>query len=476
MADISPALAAWLNSLQGPAGPQGEPGLDGAVGPVGPEGPQGAQGVPGAAGAYGDPGPVGPRGPSGFDGAVGPVGPQGPAGADGAQGPAGADGAPGVAGPQGPVGPQGPQGDPGPAGPSGSGSSAEWELPLSSFSGSTDDAKLSAAMSYAAAQTYKGATISLDEMRPYLFSQKQPLYSGFSIRGASRPADQLRGGNPTANKVQVRTSGGWFYLNQSQTFSTAFEKLSLDGNSSSRLVDGHASNVLWTSTFRDITMVNGANVLGSTAQRLLLTACTLDGYWNVNNVRDRALVLGGSDSFIQPTTFLLDSPPELLADSGYLLGFEWAEKFHIKGFYITAESHAAISWAGGSNADTAWLESCTIEGRNAGAPAKGALIRVSGGFLDISRCWLSYAMSAPTAVGRTDGGVVHVSGGNVSLDGCSYRRATGVSESTPFVYASGGKVRVRNVRAVGTWSGKPVVRQTVAGLIDADDSVTVVTG
>src|SRR5690606_29835183 len=133
------------------------------------------------------------------------------------------------------------------------GGGTEYDIPLSSFSGGDDDAKLTNAMSYAASLTSKGVTIVLGENKQYTFSTKHPLYSGFSIRGASRPTDQLRSGNPNSNNVRVRPSGGWFYLNQSQTFSCSFQGLMIDGTSSTRLIDGHSSRVLWTSVFRDIT-------------------------------------------------------------------------------------------------------------------------------------------------------------------------------------------------------------------------------
>lgn len=61
-AGFSGDVAAWLESLQGPAGQRG---ATGARGPAGPSGPQG---------------PIGPAGPMGADGAQGPAG---PVGADG---------------------------------------------------------------------------------------------------------------------------------------------------------------------------------------------------------------------------------------------------------------------------------------------------------------------------------------------------------------------------------------------------------
>ncbi|MFD1825863.1 MULTISPECIES: hypothetical protein [Mumia] len=348
------------------------------------------------------------------------------------------------------------------------------ELPLSSFSGVDDDARLAAFMTYAAAQTYKGTTVVLDEDRTYTFNNQQPLYSGFSIRGAIRPGDQNRSGHPSSNLIQVRTTGGWFYLNQAQTFACAFQGLTIDGTASNRLIEGHSSRVLWTSSFRDITSVNAAGVLGSSTQQLLMTACSGDGYWNINNVRNRGLALGGSDCRFNFSMCLLDSPTALLPDTAFLASFEYLSKTNLQNFYVTAEGHSAFSITG--TGDFVSFVDCAIEGRNAGAPCKGSLIRLTGDTrVTVRDTWLAYAMSDPTATGRNDAGFVHATNGSVLLDGCVVEHASGVAESTPILYASGGKHIVRNMRAIG-FTGKPVVKQTTAGLIDADSTVTVVTG
>lgn len=365
-----------------------------------------------------------------------------------------------------------------PAGGGGSGAIGT-EVYFSTLSGASDDAKLASFMSAQSALSMKGTTLVLDEARDYTFTQQQTLYTGFSIRGPFRPQDQARSSLPLGNRVRLRMTGGakgWFKMPTSNVFGVSITNMSIDGDANSRLVEGTSSGVLWTSTFRDISMQNGLAVMGSPSQKLLLTACTIDGFWNVNNVQERAFYIGGSDVYFSPSMFLLDSPPNLLADSQYLFHSDYLEKFTMKNFYITAENHAAILWDGSTaNGETAWIENCIIEGRNATESCYGALLRITGGILDIKSCWLSFAMSNPAGTGRSDGGVVHVTGGDIFIDGCSYKRATGVAESVPFLYVSGGKVRVRNIRGLG-FTGKPVVRQTVTGLIDADDSVTVVTG
>lgn len=344
-----------------------------------------------------------------------------------------------------------------------------WSVPLSSsrFTGTTDDARLTSALTWAAAQTYK-PTIVLDEMRTYTFSQSRNLFSGLSISGPDRPQDQARSSKPIGNQVNLRMNGGWFNLAQAQTFGCAFTNLSLDGNASSRLVAGHASNVLWTSVFRDISCQNAASVLGSSAVKLLNTACTIDGWWNVNNVQDRAFNLGGSDTYFKPSQMLLDSPPDLMVDSGFLLSYSQQAKGELSGLYCTADGHSGILLTGGSTMFTRNV----VEGRNANTPCSGALIRVVGGRHTLRDNFLNYAMTNPAATGRNDAGVIHIESGNVVVDGVQYDRAAAATDTTPLIYAGPtAKVRVSNVLANFT----PTVLKHATATVVTDSSVRVVT-
>lgn len=347
---------------------------------------------------------------------------------------------------------------------------------ISDFAGANDDARLTAAMAYCAAQTYKGITILLDENKNYSFSTKQALYSGFSIMGGLQAHDQDRSGNPQANEISLGMTGGWFFLNQSQTFSCTFEKLTLNGGSGQRLLDGHASNVLWTSLFRDITAVNLGNVLGSVATKLLNTACVLDGFWNINNIQERAWVLGGSDSRLNFSQCLIDSPGDTgqFPNATYLLEYSSQSKTPTSNLYITAEyAHRGILVGSGSSEHVSF-NNCTIEGRNAGSPQNGRLVYVQGtnSRVIMRDCWLGYAMANP----GTDTGVVMATGGTVLMDGCTYERATGVAETVPVFHATAGNHIIRNMMSIGFSAGsKPRVRQTGTATIDADNTVTVVT-
>ena len=354
------------------------------------------------------------------------------------------------------------------------------EVLFSSLPGANDDAKLTSFMSAQSALTMKGKTLVLDEQRDYTFTvADRVLYNGFSIKGPDRPQDQARGSMPLGNRILLRMTGSMFVIPAGNTFGCSFQGLSLDGQPGNRLIGGSEATtggVLWTSVFRDISIQNAGGVLGQAGNKLLLTASTIDGWWNVNNVADIGFYIGGSDCFINPSEMLLDSPTTMLPLANYLFHAASMSNTWISNIYCTAEQHSGLRIEGGSST---FFSRSVWEGRNAGQPCYGSLIRMSAGNAMLRESRLAFAMAAPASqTGHTDVGVINVTGGQLIVDGCTYERATGVAETVPFIYASGTttRVRVRNIMPIGTWTGLPVVRQLTAGLIDADNSVTVVTG
>jgi len=355
-------------------------------------------------------------------------------------------------------------------------------VPLSRFSG-TDDEKLTAAIAFTYAVTnFRGSVIHLDEQRDYTFTQQQDINTGFCLQGPGRPQDQPRSSRPIGNRVLLRMTGGpkgWLRQVAGNVYGIALLNLSIDGDNQSAVFEGNESGVTgvcWTASFRDVSVQNALGVFGTKANKFRVTACEVSGYWNVNNVRERAFQLGGSDFFFSPSVFLLDSPPELLPATEYLGHLSNLSNTWIRSIYCTAEGHSALLLSGGASDESVWIKDTVFEGRNAGQPCPGALIRVTGGQYAIRDCRFAFAMTDPAATGRNDSGVIHQSGGNVWVDGCTYRRATGVGEEVPFLYVSGGKTRVTNIIAQGSWTGKPIVKQAQEGLVEHhDDTVTLIT-
>lgn len=347
---------------------------------------------------------------------------------------------------------------------------------FSEFAGANDDVKLAAFMSYAAAQTYHGITCMFDEVRTYNFTTPVTIYSGFSIAGPGRQVDQGRSSLPIPNKVNLSMSGGWLRLPNGTIFGININGVSFDGSSTARVFEPNSSCVMWTSTFRDISMQNLASFIGSLATNQPCDFVCMDGFWNVNNIRETAWHVGGSDCFFKPTGMNLDSPAANMPVGNYLAMFDAFGVADVSGIYITAEQHSGILIQS-TNAGMLRIHNCVVEGRNAGAPCYGALIRISNGDVQLRDNITHYAMSNPAGSGHTDKGAIHITGGNVQILGCQYRLATGVAESVPYIYVGGGKVRVRDISTSGTWTGKPVVAVSTAGggSADVDNSVTMTT-
>ena len=346
---------------------------------------------------------------------------------------------------------------------------------LDSFSGATDSDKLAAFRTYATAQTYKPTLVIPNRL--VSFTSQFTLYSGFRMVGAiTGHTDQVRSGTPIPNQVNLNIGGnnGWLVQPNGNTFGVYIGGIAFQGNSTTRFLHPNSSAVIWTSVFDSLSFNLFLSVFGSTSTNQAFDATSFTGWWNINNSYDRAITMGGSDnSFWLGARCLLDSP------TGTITGGSTGANTHIKvssmsksnfsGLYITGEKVRPIEIAGGSGQTV--FTGCTFEGRNAGAPSNGAIVKISGD-VTLRDCWTGFGMADTTTAGQGDLGIIHITSGNVLLDGCWYERATGVAEDTPWVYVSGGTVRITNAIPRG-FTGKPIV-SVAGGTVTTDDSVTVV--
>lgn len=359
-----------------------------------------------------------------------------------------------------------------------------WELggayiPLRAFDGANDDAKLTAFMAYAGAQSHKGIVCLLDENKQYSFTSKRNVYDGFTIASAfPTNGDQPRSSQPNAFSVNLSGfSGGWLSANGGTVFGVVVSGLTFNASSSIYLVESSGTPWLWR--LNDIGFQNGSGIFGSSAAVVGVDAVQFTGVWNVNNVVDCAFNIGGSDGALCPTNMVLDSPTTVMPATKYLARFTGLTWYNVSHWYVTAEQHSGLL-VSGSNKGGLFMNQCTWQGRNANAACYGALIRTSAG-LDITQSHLDYAMTSPSSgPNAADGGYVHVaSGGVLNISNCWSKLATGQATTTPIVYVeSGGYAQVRGLVGLDSNGNRytPTVRQAVAGLIDADTSVNVVTG
>lgn len=356
---------------------------------------------------------------------------------------------------------------------------------LEAFPGNTDDEKLTAAITYVKAQTYKPA-IMLMEPRQYNFAVPRDMFPGLKIIGAAGFSNQYRGSLSTPQRVNLNIpNGAWLNMTAGNTFDVEISNLSFYADTSTTsFMAGHSTGVLWTSVIRDCGWSLFKHVLGSPTTKLLITAVLFDGWWNINNSRDVAITIGGSDNVLWVgSNFLLDSPPNLSGSTPYHMWLSYLEKTTVGHLFCTGESGpAAIRITGGTNTAGLILHGGRYEGRNQNQPSYGSIIRQEGGKVTYRDLWLAYAYADPASSPRAnEGGVVSVLGGEAYFDGCSYSRAgaSGVPETVPLVYASGSgtKVRVFNTftgTLGGSWSGLPRVQAVNGATAVVDDTVTVV--
>lgn len=372
---------------------------------------------------------------------------------------------------------------------SGSGSAVYPGVLLESFSGANDDAKLTAAMSYAASQTYKPA-ILLYENRVYNFTQAgRTLYSGFKLQGANY-SEQVRSSNPSPQKIDVDVgTATWLTLPSSGNYyGISMRNLSIEGGSTSVMIETPGSSNLWLSEFHNLGITNFRHVFGKPGTRqFVMTGGHFSGLWNVNNCTDCAFYLAGSDCrFWTDGYCLLDSPRSISSVSGnfnypYHIWFDYQEKSRIGPMFITAEDKpAAMRITGASTQGDLTFRDIHMEGRNADNSSWGSVLRVEGAYaIKFVDCWISYGFSELGSTGRSgEGGVITVmNGARTQFRGCTYSRAgtDGVTESDPWLYVtgSGSRARVSDLEVVhdgGSFTGVPRYATASGGSVINTDS------
>jgi hypothetical protein len=380
------------------------------------------------------------------------------------------------------------------------------QIELDAMAGATDDDKLTNAMNIAKAQDYPPPILL--GPRNYSFSINRDMYDGFSLIGVQGMGNAEKGSRGT-NRTRVTVGGSGIWLNANgglddpyENWDISIRQISFTGNSSKQFM-GSAINgagfsddvVIWCMNLRDCAWSSFKSVLGSQSTKLLINLCLFDGWLSFNNSYTGAIHIGGSDNSLFLGMTNIDSATGYLAPTGsnpsgsigqYHLWFDGMDKTTVGDIYLTAEGGwngirvTGPAYNGGSstNGGPITINSGKLEGRNKTAACNGAVIRVEGGILILRDTWVGFGMINPSASGHSpqDAGVIHQTGGQLLVDGCTYGRATNAAETVPFVYSAGGKTRVSNILTgsqAGAWSGLPRV-DSAGGSVTTDSTVTVI--
>ena len=255
-------------------------------------------------------------------------------------------------------------------------------LRLDDFAGADDDAKLAAALSQIGGETFK-RPVALWDNRVYTFTDPVDLFNGFALIGPPRHGNQPVTTPRYPHEVMI-DCGTQPFLRvpaSGSVFNVHVSNLSFEAVGSTEVWMGYdsggaAGGVLWTANIRDVGFSLFKSVLGTPSDKLLLTACTFNGFWNINNSYDVAITIGGSDNNLWTDGCLLDSDTAFTFTGNvpYHLHCDYLEKTNIGPMYITAEANPATVRIDGNDSTGGLIFTGTrMEGRNAGLPPMAPL-------------------------------------------------------------------------------------------------------
>ncbi|MBX6769822.1 MAG: hypothetical protein IRY90_22155, partial [Actinomadura rubrobrunea] len=248
-------------------------------------------------------------------------------------------------------------------------------VPLDGFSGSDDDAKLRAALSYAAAQTRPPAIVLAN--RAHRFDGgPYPYYDGLRLVGS---LGTLEREFASAGPQCVATVGGSALFSVPRDgvrnmFITGVQFRAASGrvHFQTPLTDFAKGPIVQDADFRGLAWVGFKTVMHARHLR-----CSIERVY-VNNGTDTQFKLAGSDNyyFVEGKSFM---SARALKASMFYLWFTHMSRTQVGPIYITPEVATAVRIDGsyGDLVFTGTLFDCT--GRSASTACQGAAVLITGG-------------------------------------------------------------------------------------------------
>lgn len=382
---------------------------------------------------------------------------------------------------------------------------------LDEYTDTGDNAKLAAAIADQAAAPF-GPPIKLTS-RTHTFTN--PLGEppdGFTLTGSSFGIQSSASSN-RANSVTMNTGATpWITTGVDPfTFNTHIQNIFFTSSDhTTQFLRSPVNQAIWAASLRDLSFQGFAGVLGNSTESCRVDLIELGGSWSVLTCWDTPFNMAGSDCRALWTNGWLnigsgDQGPSAGHGGGlYLMKFNLA-KCVAGNIYVSADNGwRGMQFTGSASSGYGMImRDSVIEGRNVtntalnGTACDGNLIKITGGQISLRDNVVGFGMANPSA---GEHGLIEISGTDteVFINGLfayTHSSATNVTGNglgngvgCPIVYVSGTpgqvKVRIRNVAASernggAAWGAqKPVVQQTVAGLVvDSDpDEIDLRTG
>lgn len=363
---------------------------------------------------------------------------------------------------------------------------------LDSFAGTTDDDKLTAALTWQQGTAGKPAVRLAG--RVHNFNQTRTVYSGLKIIGTEAgPQNHERSGDLVPTKILLGSSvssgaNSWWVVNSGDVYDIYMSNFAVGGNQGSSVhqfmdcfYDGSTNfNNMYACQFHALSFNFMRGVFGRKDRKCAITQVQFTGHWMANNLWDTQFHLGGADCNLWMAGYINIGPSSqavqtgTYADNDYQMRFDSLTKTNVGYIFMTALNGWRGMWISGNNGHGLRFFGGTYEGMNATYPAPGTVIRIDGGSGAFFSPSIGQAMRSPDAAEK---GYIQVSAGEWSFYSPSFYK-NGTSESIPFIYTSGGRVLVEGAGrhehgTTDVWTTRPkyqFVSPVVAGPSDGENT------
>jgi len=388
-------------------------------------------------------------------------------------------------------------------------------VPLSSFTGSTPEAKLTAAMTALTGQSPRHSTLLIDSEGP--FATTRTAYQGQHFMGAAGIGPhnmEIAGGNgllvPQMITLNVGNGLSSWMSNTTTLNSVSFKEFAFKaGNSTAQFWNSSGGNGFYPARFMDCSFYGFYGVFGNLTTKALLTQVTTGGHMTILGSTSTPIHIGGSDNKfraflnIQGNGKSVNGVSSGVAGAGrFLEWYDGVQKTGVSDHYDTCVN----GWRGirvsGSLSSSSGLVFNNMEIEGAGAagsdpgPNVGCAVLIDGSSVTTGPgttwrdIWIKECMTGTTVSGTANNtypvtnaqtsiserGIFHITGGVTVIDGIRYAPGTNtgtVTGSTPFgytgttgtavplVYCSAGTVTITNAHS--TNGVKPFAIQNQSG-------------
>jgi len=355
---------------------------------------------------------------------------------------------------------------------------------LDSFAGASDDAKLTAALSYAAAQTQIPA-IMMPTTRVPTFSQGGRVpFSGMKIVGGpgGNRNPELSSGKFVSSFVKLRcgnAASSWF-VGAGAVYNVYIADIGFEGSSNVQFWEQPMSTApgLYSCRFENLGFNLFKHIIGRPGSTAAMTQVEFSGHWTANNAWDQQFTIGGSDNQLWMDGYINMGTGQ----SGSLSGDNTKFYAQFAGLSNTNVGYMYLSGLNGynclritGNSDGLQFFGGVYEGyKPSGVPSgngaltlanPGSVIRIEGGSGAFYGGNFGQAMAQPPADHL---GVIDVKAGEWNFHSPNFYKGT-MAESVPMISRSGtARVAVFGAtkRTGESWTARPGFKANTGGSSD----------